>query len=104
MAAPQQNQKMAPAPSKSNDDEELARMLAEDAAKAAAEEVAAPAPAAPVRLAGDVPVRVLRAQARVLLGGRGYCFKAGEEILMDPSHAKEMQDAGWVTVLRNYRA
>ena len=53
----------------------------------------------PKRFVGDVPVTCIKTESSVSLGTRHYSFVKGAEIEMDPSHAKEMQDSGWVVII-----
>jgi hypothetical protein len=50
----------------------------------------------PPRLAGDIPVMVLKTELHCSMGGRHYPLKKGEEIQMDPGHAEELEGSGWV--------
>lgn len=46
---------------------------------------------------GDIPVVCLKSESFVNLGNRRYQFLKGQEIMMDPGHAEEMAQAGWVS-------
>lgn len=101
-----------------NQMEEDARSAATEAALAvqAAEranakfEVSAPTPPAvpqnevqrqaKARTVGDIPVTCLQTEPFCSLGGRKYVLKKGTEIMMDPSHAEELAQGGWVAPIR----
>jgi len=92
---------VAEADKKAADDEaELARMLAEEEAKAKAAEAVVvanvPAPPPAQKPVGDVKVVALKTENRILKGKREYALRQGQELLMDPSHAKELEQTGWV--------
>lgn len=48
---------------------------------------------------GDVSVVCLKSETYVELGNRRYQFVKGQEIMMNPSHAEEMQQSGWVSLV-----
>lgn len=48
------------------------------------------------RTVGDIAVVCLKSETSVHLGNRRYQFVQGQEILMDPGHAEEMRQSGWV--------
>lgn len=81
--------------------EEIARVDAlEAAAKAAAAAQAAPAELVRQSTTRQTRVRVLDGSSPSITMGRiTYAMKAGETIYMHPSHARELEQAGAVTVL-----
>jgi hypothetical protein len=81
--------------------EEAAAKLAEEAAAKALEGQGSDKPAAPSapspapRSVGDVPVVCLKTEVNCRLGNRNYQLQKGNEIMMDPSHASELEGT-WV--------
>lgn len=106
-----------PAAVKAAEDAELDKMMkdeqakleaeakagAEALAKAAAEKPQPAAAAPPARIVGDIPV-VCAKDGSGRCGGRHYQFKKGDEILMDPGHAEELSEGGWITPVRVHGA
>jgi hypothetical protein len=107
MSDPKKGQAAPPAaPAKKTDEElELERQIAAEAAEAAkvAAEAAEAAPAVvPVKpavghrvAAGDVAVRCLKT-SMARMGGRNYQLIKDKEVFMDPNHASELEETGWV--------
>jgi len=46
--------------------------------------------------AGDVSVICLKTALSVTMGNRHYSLVSGKEVLMDASHARELQQTDWV--------
>lgn len=53
-------------------------------------------PATPKVTAGDIPVTCLKSEPFVSLGKRRYVLTKGAEVMMDPCHAEELSQSGWV--------
>jgi len=89
---------------KAQEDAEAAKVAEAAAAAAASANPPAPAlqetpeaPAAPApRVVGDIPVTCLKTETWCVLGNRRYQLIKGQEILMDPSHADELEAGGWI--------
>jgi len=69
------------------------------AAKAGAPPEPPPPPAPPpvvINPNADIEVTALKTVLTVNLGGRPYHLKKGENLMMNPSHATELAETGWV--------
>lgn len=96
-------------------EEEEAKAAAEAAVAAARVEAARINPPPPPQSTGAVPPRVVEAakaledktgvpviclkdNPSVFMGGRMYSLRKGQTVYMDPSHATELAQSGWVVV------
>lgn len=93
---------------KAKDDAEVAKIAADAAAsvtEASPPPAPTPEPAKPApKLAGDIPVTCLKTEPHCMLGNRRYQLIRGQEIMMDPSHADELADGGWVAKVEVVRS
>ncbi len=54
----------------------------------------------PVRQVGDVIAVALKDNNHVRMGNRSYVLLKGKEVLLNPDHAEELQQGGWVVYRR----